>query len=492
VIRSLRGLLLVETILASTAVLVVSGAVLYYLVRSALVTQLDRSLLDLAISASAGVEQAPGRMLLELEDLALREFASGKRAYMQLWKHGGAELYRSPSLEGSELHRFGGTRDAPAYRWMTLPGGRRGRAIGFTYTPLEEDDEEKELLASRTGLQRNRLANQVDIALARDTSEIDATLARVGLSLGGMGLSAMTISAAFLFWIIRKNLEPLRALASRIARLDREDLSARIEVPGAPLEIQPLAECMNEFLRRLEAAFLRETSLSSDVAHELRTPLAGMRAILDVALSRGREPAEYAEALGECHDIVLQMQSMVEKLLLLVRVEAGHALIEPRPVRLSEEILSTWKMLEAQAGARKLRVEWDLDPGVEVLVDPALLGVVLQNVLENAVSYTDDGGTMKVEITSKGHEGRLKVRNTGSSLSRDEVRHAFERFWRGDRAHSDACVHCGVGLVLVKKIVEALGGSVEARSESGGWFEIEIGLPRSVAAATRELTGAPR
>jgi len=101
----------------------------------------------------------------------------------------------------------------------------------------------------------------------------------------------------------------------------------------------------------------------------------------------------------------------------------------------------------------------------------------LRNVLENAVEYADAGGAVVIETLPAVGSVEVRVRNTGSRLTQQQAGHVFQRFWRGDAARTNAGAHCGVGLVYVQRIITTLGGSVEVRSEAGGWFEIFLRLP---------------
>lgn len=485
-IRSLRGILLLESILVSVAIVFVSGVAFYFLVRGVLVEQFDRSLIDYVLPLAASMEQKQDVVEADFNATDRRELDRTDRpAYLQIWLDDDAILFRSASLDKAELEPIPGTIESPGFAWTTLPDGRPGRAIGFVFKP-REDGTKKRLRAEQAGLPWKASSRKVSLVFARETTAIDAPLRQIGFLLGGVSLAAILLSVGFLGWSIRRSLRPLNRLAGQIAALDGDDLSARIDPRGAPLEVEPVADRMNDFLRRLQTAFERERSFSADVAHELRTPLAGVRSVIEVAVSRQRSPGEYEAALQECRGITLQMQAMVEKLLFLARIEARQTPIDLQPVSLAQQLNAAWKPLDGVARAQGLRVEWVVEDDVEVLTDSALLGVVLHNLLENAAEYADRGGRVKIEATGRNGVAKVIVQNSGSQLSEAEAQLAFERFWRGDAAHSNTGVHCGLGLVLVKRITQALGGTAAIRSQAGGWFEIAITLPRATAA------GSPR
>ena len=488
--RSLRGVLVLETIFASASIVFVSAVLLYFLVESVLVEQFDRSLLDNLLPIAASVEQESGKIELDLENVDLREFQRSDRpAYFQLWLEGSTATYRSPLLGERDLGRIDGDRESPGFAWITLPDGRDGRGIGFSFTPREDGAKKKRRKAEEAGVPWVPSQMRVSLVLARETAPILVPLRRIGAWLGAVGLSAMLITAAFLWWIIRQNLSPLSRLAAQIARLDSGDLAARLNAPDAREEIRPVVERMNEFLQRLEASFQRERTLTANVAHELRTPLAGIRATIEVALSRPRTTDGYRESLTECHRIAADLQTVVDNLLVLARIESGHTRARPRAVQLRDRLLANWRPFEDASVARQLQVDWQLAQEGQVVTDPALLDVVLRNIFDNAVEYADQGGQVRIAMQTRSDGAEVRVQNTGSTLGQDEAQQVFDRFWRGGSARSDAGTHCGLGLVLVKEIMQTLGGGVSVRSCMGGWFEIVLSIPNSGVAA---LSGGAR
>lgn len=482
--RSLHAALFLWTATGLGAVVCVVGVLLYLLLGSVLVDQFDRSLLDKVLPLAAGVEQNPEAITLEFDDVDMREFERDERpSYFQLWLEDGREIYRSTSLGDARLDRAMVSPDAPAYWWTTLPDGRPGRAIGITYTPREEDQEEKEQLARETGVPFMGSGRRVTLVLARDTSGIEGPQTRMGAILGGVGLLAIAVLLGVLWAVITGSLRPLNRVAAQIGGLGADDLSSRLDPEGVPREIRPLIDRLNELLGRLGAAFQRERDLTADVAHELRTPVAGIRSSIEVALSRPRKAAAYQEILRDCLEITVRMQAMVENLLSLSRLESGEVQLEARPVAPGEALRSTWSLFEEAARARRLRVDWALGPDVLVTTDPPLLDAVLRNLLENAVEYADEGGRVKIGTLSDSRGVEILVSNTGSRLPASEVPHVFDRFWRGDVSRTNASTHCGVGMVVVKKITALLGADISVRSERGGEFEVKLSLPRNMAPA---------
>ncbi|MBN1511506.1 MAG: hypothetical protein JXB13_05785, partial [Phycisphaerae bacterium] len=247
-----------------------------------------------------------------------------------------------------------------------------------------------------------------------------------------------------------------------IAAMDETGLKQRIGPCGVPREIEPVVSQLNGLLARLDEAFDRERALTADVAHELRTPVAEIRTISEITLSRPREPEEYRRALGESLDTIKTLQGLMEKLLVLARMEAGQMQPELEPLAVRPLVLRHWAQFQSHVADRSLTLDDRCLADLVVSADPRLLDVVLSNVLSSAVVHSPDGGQVSVEAQRDGTRGRLRVANPGCGLSAEDAAHVFDRFWRADVARSAGGLHCGLGLTLVRRAMEAMGGTAEA------------------------------
>jgi len=463
--RSLQSRLLVGTAIGTVLVLSASGLVLYLLVRSSLFAEFDDLLAAKARALSALVEQEGHEFEMEFDDRGMDEFERADRPeYFQLWLDEGKVLARSRSLYGQDLDRIAGPVDDPACRSITLPDGRPGRIAGISFYPYQEEDE------------TDAKPRRVTLVVARGTAEIDGALARLRWLLMAVCAAATLLSLGVLVGVVRLGLRPLARLAGQIEELGEEDLSSRIDLAGAPKELAPIVDRLNDLLVRLEAAFARERSFSADVAHELRTPLAGLRSTLEVTLARQRESEDYREAMADCLAICEQTQRMVDTLLSLARAEAGRMEIRAEPLQLDEVLQECWEPLAERARTRNLDVEWQLDQRLSLDTDPEKLRLILHNLLDNAVSHSNTGGGIHIEAASRDGQVHLGIANTGHRLSADQARHVFDRFWRGDTARGATGLHSGLGLSLCRQLVMLLGGSISVEAPASGAFRVVVTL----------------
>lgn len=485
--RSLRTNLLLGTSIGIAVVLLVVGILLNVLVRKSLVEQFDTALFDEARLLASTIEFEEGGVVLDFAELNLITLKESARpAFMQIWLNEAQVIHRSPSLGDADLERPSGPHVSEGFLGVMLPDGEVGRSVGLTFLPQEEfEEEEEEDDDDEASLPEKEEDDQeaktkvplVTLVLARHTAPIDEVLSRLLARLTVVGILTLLVLIIVLSLVIHRALRPLNQLATRISGLDEKNLAVRLTAGVAPYEVRPIIDQLNNLLLRLTKAFERERSFSADIAHELRTPLSGLRSTIDVVLVKTRPAGEYKEALGECLEITLRMQNMVSRLLYQGRLESGQVDLQPEPIQVNQLIRSAWKALEDRAGEQRLKISWNLGEYDTLISDLSLFTLVIQNVLENAIEHSEERSYIRVETAFETSEAIIRVSNSGSVLSRDEVQQVFERFWRGDAARNSAGGHCGLGLALVKRAMDVLGGEVDVQSEAGGEFIITISLP---------------
>ncbi len=471
--RSLRARLLAAVIAASAVVLLASGVALYLSVRASLLNELDSALVQQAQVMTSVFEWNHGRVDLELGRLAEPDKAApSSRRYFEVWQQGVGLLARSPDLRGLHLPRPQGVFRSPHLVFAELPNGRRVRLLAVTVRPMPEGADDGSVQKASAAIPR------VTLLLASELDNVRIYLMRLAYLLAAVGLAAILASAGGAWWAVGFGLRPMRALARRIEGLGEDDLGQRVDLPSAPSELLSVVERLNQLLDRLEAAFGREKALLANLAHELRTPLAGLSFTLEVCLSRPRTPLEYEEDMRQCLIISRQMQGMVDNLLTLARLDAGQGQPEKvGPVDLEGALRQAWSPLAEQARAKDLSVQWRLSPGLAALAPPYGLAIILRNLLTNAVDYAEAGGRVWLDTRREGDGAEIEVANTGCGLAPRDADKVFERFWRGDSARSGDQAHAGLGLALSRQMADAMGGDLKAGCDEQGRFCITLRLP---------------
>lgn len=269
-------------------------------------------------------------------------------------------------------------------------------------------------------------------------------------------LLVVALGAAFVGW---RALRPIETLGRDMKRVSAVELSHRLDLGEADREFETIIENYNAMLERLERSFHQANRFSADASHELKTPLAIMQGTLERALSQCGGDAVAQEALTEVLEQVGRQRAILESLLLLSRADAGKLAVSREQISLSE-LLETW--LEDAgflAEPRGITIRSEIQPDVRIDADPVLLQQVAHNLFANAVRYNREGGEIECRLRMNGEAVEWSVANTGSSIPEEERKRIFERFQRGTREDSGGGI--GLGLSLVREIVQAHGGRVE-------------------------------
>ena len=465
---SIRARLLFWMTAVMAILLLVFAVVVYEVLRQSLLEGFDKVLLASARTVSDAVERTESKIQFELDAHEAPEFyRSVDPDSFQLWLEHGESLAGSPSVNAGYLPRLSGMSETPVFQTVRLPDGRSGRAVGLVFTP-KADDESGD--AGPT--------EKVELVVARGTASLDSTIRFIRwlLTLGTCGTLVLTLLLGAV--AVRRGLKPLDALAARIAAIRREDLSAQIPADWMPVEMVPVVGKLNDLLRHLDDAFRRERAFTADTAHELRTPLAGLRSTLEVALSKPRKESEYRETLAECLDVVHHTQRVVETLLALARFESGQTVLRPEAIHARELVETAWLPLCDEVASRGITVDMRLHEGMILMADRDACRMIVNALLSNAAEYTDNNGRIEISGRIASESVELAVVNTGCTLSEVDAPRVFDRFWRGDPARADTGIHCGLGLALARQAAIALGGSIDV-GIAGGTFSVRLRLPAS-------------
>ncbi len=306
-----------------------------------------------------------------------------------------------------------------------------------------------------------------DLATAlRDNARDDV------LAAGSVAFLLVVAATALLSWgITGQVLRPLHEVTATARRLSAASLGQRLRLRGPRDEVAELADTFDAMLDRLQAAFDAEVRFVANASHELRTPLAVIRTEVDVTLADpGADAAELRRMAGVIRRATLRAQQLVDGLLLLARTEAAG--VQSRePVDLSAVARVAVHIVGAEVRARGLRV--DVRAGSFPAVgDPALLERVVGNLVENAVRHNVDGGWIQVCT----EPGVLRVTSSGDPVDPESVADLFEPFSRGGVART-ARDGAGLGLSIVRAVVTAHGGTVQAEAVPSGGLAVTVRLP---------------
>lgn len=377
---------------------------------------------------------------------------------VQIWLSTGVTLSRSSELGSQDLPReLASGSEEPEAQWVEV-GGRPARAVGrrlMVPTPLGPQE--------------------LQIVVARETTDHQRALRSLGGLLVGAWLLGSLGLAGVLYLVVRRGLSPLDRLGRDLDSLGARNLDAALDVPGAPAELRPVLDQLNAMLRRLRDAFEQEHMFSAHAAHELRTPLAGLRMTLELALSRERSTEEHVRAAERSLSVALELQRTIETLLELARAVDG-----PLPDRsrldITGELQRAWDRREARADERALTLRLQPQGSVEVEAAASLLERVLDNLVDNAIEHSPEGADIHARVRHRRGQLTVVLANPAPNLTPHEARRALDAFWRADPSQHETGRHSGLGMALGRRIAERLGGTLQVRV-GGGWFYTRLTVP---------------
>jgi two-component system heavy metal sensor histidine kinase CusS len=286
----------------------------------------------------------------------------------------------------------------------------------------------------------------------------------------GVGVIAATVIAVS---VTRRGLRPLAEMRRSLERVQPAHLNERIDPERWPTELRPVAASFDDMLTRLEDSFTRLSQFSADLAHELRTPIGNMLGEAQVALTRKRTPDEYRTVIESAAAECERLSGIIDNLLFLARSESAEqqvaaSLFNARAA--IEKIVSFYQTL-----AEDRHIEISSSGDAEIFADPILFNRAIGNLIDNALRFTPENGNIRIGIRTTANGVEISVTDTGSGIAPEHLPRVFDRFYRADPSRSSAGT--GLGLSLVRSIVDLHAGSAEIKSTVGRGTTVILNFP---------------
>jgi two-component system heavy metal sensor histidine kinase CusS len=318
------------------------------------------------------------------------------------------------------------------------------------------------------------------VVVATPLAGAAATLRRLRQLLLWAAPVVLLIASVGGYWISRRALAPVDAITRAAQTIGIENLSHRLDVPAAGDELARLSATWNGMLERLEAAVKRLSQFTADASHELRTPIAVIRATAELTLRRERSTETYRQALGHILDDADRATRLMEDLLLLARADAGLPALPLDRVELTPLVRDICQQGQVLAEERDLAIFTEV-PEQPVFVaanDPALRRLLLL-LVDNALKYTPAGGYITVSVALDSSGPTVTVRDTGIGIPDAALPHVFERFYRVDESRTRDAGGAGLGLSIAQWIAQRHHASLEAESVVGRGSAFRVRFPQA-------------
>ncbi|MBI5900315.1 MAG: heavy metal sensor histidine kinase [Rhodocyclales bacterium] len=312
------------------------------------------------------------------------------------------------------------------------------------------------------------------VAVATDISHHEHFMSSFRSTLWSVVVLAALITGLLGWMAVRRGLAPLHAIKREAAAITANRLRSRLSTESIPVELMDLAETLNLMLARLEDSFRRLSDFSSDIAHELRTPVSNLLTQTQVMLSRARTIDEYQDVLASNVEELERMAKMIADMLFLAKADNDLVMpnLEAVDIRAEAEGLASFY----EAVAEENGVTLTVDGNATVRGDRLMLRRAMGNLLSNAFGHTPQGGYVRVRIGMTGDRmATIQVENSGETIPPEHLPRLFDRFYRADPSRKRLADGVGLGLAITRSIIQAHGGSVSVRSSEGVTvFELKI------------------
>lgn len=429
---------------------------LTYVLLSASLRRYDREIIGDALVRYANAYQRGGRRALEAEILRTQAAAAPGPLLVRTIGAGQDLIFLSvpEDWQRFDLSRLEATPATGEQTWSTLRTGEDGDVLEVASVRLRDGTLFQ--VGMSTERRTQLLRRFRGVLLFNVLSIIVAGLA---------GGAVLTSSA----------LQPVRRLADTVRSIMRTGRTdARVPAGDTGDALDELGTLVNAMLDRIDAVIAGMRGALDNVAHDLRTPMTRLRGIAETALA-SRDPATLREALADCLEESDRVVAMLNTLMDISEAETGTMQLRPEATNIADLIGQTVDLYEDLAEERGIAIESRHTGHVVVPVDRNRMRQVLANLLDNAIKYTPRGGRIEIATAPEGDDAVLAVTDTGVGIPADELPHIWTRLYRGDKSRSTRGL--GLGLSLVKAIVEAHGGTVEVASSPGAGARFSLRLP---------------
>ena len=277
--------------------------------------------------------------------------------------------------------------------------------------------------------------------------------------------------------LANKSLRPVDEITRRARRITAENLDQTIPAPPVDDEIGRLASTINDMIRRLRDSFAQVRQFSADVSHELRTPLTIVRGEIELSLRSTKTPERYRRVLESSLEEIMRMTTMIENLLALAKADQGIYQAEFSEVDLRTLVEELYEDSEVLAESKHIHVTLEKNTPITIVGDRLRLRQLFLNLIDNAIKYTPEGGSVTLAVDRLNGSASFQVRDTGIGIPPEEIGKIFDRFYRVDKARSREMGGTGLGLSIARWIAELHRGSISVTSEPKKGSTFTVLLP---------------
>ena len=278
--------------------------------------------------------------------------------------------------------------------------------------------------------------------------------------------------------IAQKGLNRMREFEDKMEKMTAESLHERINISEWPKELKNFGRKFNTMLDRIQASFIQLSQFSSDIAHELRTPVNNLRGITEIELSKEKHSDEYRKILEKYMNEYQHLSKLIENLLFIARSEHGQLVLKNEIINVQEAILNICDYYQAIADENKIQLI--CLGNAEIFADPTHFKRIISNLISNSLKYTHPNGSISIHIESIDQWAKISIHDTGIGMTEEHITRVFDRFYRVDSSRSSQSGGLGLGLAIVKSIVDLHRGNINIESKPDFGTTVYLQLPLAV------------
>jgi len=315
---------------------------------------------------------------------------------------------------------------------------------------------------------KNALNHRYYIFVATLTTFHQSYLHQFSQNLWLILMISLIIVIAAVWQIVRYSHQPLYNIGKQIQKINTKQLNTRLTDEKLPIELTNLVISLNEFLERIESSYLKLSHFSSDIAHELRTPVTNLMTQTQVSLNKSRDMNAYREVLYSNLEEYERMAKMISDMLLLAKADNGLLTTNMTKLNILDEVTALQEYFEMAASEQQISLllinKLDKNSKVTLIADQAMLRRAISNLYSNALRYTPTGNTITTTLCRQHEQLIIEIKNPGEMIPKAQLYHIFDRFYRGDSSRQRTTEGVGLGLAIAQAIVKFHNGEISVTS----------------------------
>lgn len=452
--KSLSVRVLVAASLVTCGILILAGVVLLLFLKIGLSREFDRRLLNTAHNLTTTVEQVNGRITFEWEGIS-----SGPTSIFRVYDLKGKSIAHSLG-ELSIDHAMIDKAVASSHEFFdaNLSDGTDSRVVRLSFIPFQENDEFYNELIKQKRIEPSE--DVVVLEVAFPIEDLNSIMRLASWLWIGVTIVTAVLTPLILWPMILAALSPVRNIAKQIESVDERKLSQSFDTSDCPAELLPITTRLEELMQRLNQAFEREKQITANLAHELKTPLAGLSATLELAASKPRTAEAYQQTIQKSRSIVSHLITLSERILQLARLEAGQINTSIEDIDLQHLFNEIRHDTQTLYPEKALVLETDFSQLPSIQSDRIFLKQILMNLCQNAIEHGIAGEPIAFQSSIAPHRS-ISISNACSGVTSESLLKLKERFFQLDSSRSTTGFHAGLGLAICDQIARTLNASLQ-------------------------------